>query len=495
MNDSWRVMNITRVGWQDYLLSSDILFPSKCHLRRIEDCRSINVSLGLAAKNEKFELFDYLERPNQEHDGRERLRIVGRFLVAFIINATLPVVGIFYHGFSNLKLRISRYWQRATITPKDLQTLDQKINAHSEEFFRSLRGAEPFLIAVAALALRSSLTKMNFSLLTFKGLNNKVDLLLKCVGYFSAFSHVAGNAQAASHALNANSIAQFLYRESSTLCMRSFNLKQEFGVVGQNGAILHPNALIDKLETKEQLVDFLTHYYSEKQALFLQEIQFIAGDLPPGHSIPFVYPPKASNIVTFLRQGNYFAEEKIDQIEANLEHYERYGQKILDYINNSFSINLELPFLPEDDCKPFFSRSQETSREFDTYRTDLNDIFKALQTVEENLPEAYVNIRKNVHRILSQKKLSEEGTDLKIERFEDLIPIAKDLLELKEGFDLKAIDRSKVRKKFCFHPDKTINYLDPIKKEAAGLFHLFDLCAEIAKTTLPTVDPGVEATE
>ena len=494
MNDSWRALNLTAVGLQDYLLSSDILFPSKCDLRPIEDYMTIDGSMNIAMNRDKFDLFDYHERPIRDDSQAERLRVIGRVLFAFIINNTFPIAGIFYHGFSNLKLRISHYRQQATITPENLATLDAKINAHSFAFFFSISLARPLFIATAALALRTPFTAWSLSLFGPNIAHRIATNLYLYQTAWAILNYVIPQALKASWAANANSLSKFLlYGDSDLTCMKSFLLKQEFGVVGQNRAILHPNLSVDAIDTEEKIeawVEIFALNYFQKQELFLIEIQSIANDLPQGCEIPFKYPPKSSDIVSFLREGKHFSEDKINQIQKTLEHYENYYKKINNYLNDLISFNGNLGFLEEEVCKPYFSRSQETRREFDNYQKQINEIFIGLQTENKNLHPEYVSLREHVRVILTRMKPAEEPIDpfnpLKIESFESLIPMAIEILELNEGFDLRAIQKAKIKKQYYTHSDKTLDYPNIIREEAERLHNLLNLCEEIAKSTLPS---------
>lgn len=408
--------------------TSDILNPSNCQLRPIEDKGSIlrslkDIDIGQSKIDNR--IVHYCGKP---------IRFVARAVAIYAISIILAPAGVIYHGIIILRHTVIAL------------TRGEK-SGHNWEKVRKYQTAmwTDFKVSVFAAAGTAAFT---YSILFgIAGLTPKLAFLI----YFKLFTCSARTSVFA---------CSYQSKEIRSPLIKAMMLKNDFGIVGRNNKLLKSNPE----EDQERLG--LGHFevLNKLQGLeFLKLIKEIESN--EKMKFPHYYPPTADKYIDYYKKSKKLKNNP--EWAVRLKTIEDKINKIGDIRSDCFSIEGHLDFslfpIPEKACRLFMSGIFDEIPEYKpqpTWDDTLDANIKDLTNLEEERTKEYIEYREKLRNRVS----------------------AREFLSINEELPLKDALRVALRKaRLIVHPDKNPNW----QVEANAIFD----CVEAAKAILEPKKP------
>lgn len=304
----------------EFVANSNFFNPSNYDPRLLNDRGSLNETLKdslvktfnkVTRKKdspvEGIDLFKRIKKTETFHFIGKPFRVALRFLALVGGTCVASPLGVLWNG--GLLCRTSFQWLKSEKGSEEAKQLAQKIEAYAHSFFIDLTVG-----SLAAVTLAVSIASLPI-FATAEGL-----IGLAGAGFFSIpFSHAALSPR--------DGIKYFLPEDSCAGPFISMLLKDQFGLMAEDGSLLEFKPDIDKQDEYSGVLAQMVNLAAERYKKILWELAVIECDskLSPADCTP-------KSIIAELKRLGKFSTIEIWEEEL-IEHYEEYNKLYDEVIN------------------------------------------------------------------------------------------------------------------------------------------------------------------
>ena len=367
-----------------YVLSYDFIYPSNVESRKIEAKSSLKKSIG----NDNT-IFNGNPNKSLWHLWGKPVRGTIRMVAVAAIGMTASQVGAVYNclgaaGYAVVSLRGREEGNRDWVKAKD----------YAGAFFTDLLLAGLVIGWVFALHKTAQVNWYDTSFEAVNQMNIWGNLSFAGACYMPLLS------------LDPKmSVPYLAYRDARAPLFKSLSLKNEFGIVGQDGYLLPYSRKQDQedLELSGHFADLMRAQAMD--ALFM--IQDLQEKLPKGSKMPLIFPPEPDKIKAFLDETFHLETAEKEEWLAQFKRLYGNMKKMSAILKECLELKHEMIFAESRTSyvMPDFPYTSEFVNEFfaehavDLWKQTLAQTNAALVSeTPANLPEEYKQFKERVKR-------------------------------------------------------------------------------------------------